>query len=102
MSANSQYQYLQESKAHPTQGWGVILSTNEMFYFRYRGSRVSLTILKTQNKDIDENNIAAEFMERIIPLSNPAMPAEVVDAFLNRWITAYLEGSNLRRQLADS
>lgn len=102
MIANLQYQYQQESNAYPTQGWGVILSTNEMFYFRYRGSRVSLTILKTPNRDLEEDNIASEFMERIKPLANPAMPANVVEAFLNRWITAYLVGSDLRRQLADS
>lgn len=102
MIANTLYRYRQESNAYPTQGWGVINSTDEMFYFRYRSGRVSLTILKTPNQDLEDRNITAEFRERIDPDFDPAMPANVVEAFLNRWITTYLAGSDLRRQLTQS
>lgn len=94
-TANELYSYLQESNAHPTQGWGVINPTNEGYYFRYRSGRVKLAVLKTPSQKLDDLNIKAEF-EEVIDMVDAELPESMVKEYLSRWINEYLKGKPIQ------
>ncbi|CAN5389680.1 hypothetical protein BH10CYA1_BH10CYA1_47290 [soil metagenome] len=82
---------------HPMQGEGLIVETNQRFYFRHRGTKASLAISKTNEPAYNQAslNCAAFYSDEGVHSDNPfiELPAERVNALVLDWVNLYLSGS---------
>jgi hypothetical protein len=77
------------SGAFPTQGEGVIEETGQVFYFRYRGGRASLTISQDDRLVTGgSEGVARRYEQRVV--SEDAMPLSLSTTLITAWLTLYL------------